>query len=276
MLVEQRPVPVVRGSAHALTCAVLSTYPPTACGIATFSAALCAGLGSVGIDVGVVAVGHPDGPADPLVVTRLDERDPGSRSDSVAVMEWADLVIVQHEYGIYGGADGESVAALLEQVSTPTIVVAHTVLARPTPHQREVLERVAACRRRGRGDDRGWSSTPHQRLRRGSPQGRGDPARCRSGAGRGRQGPLGCAHPAHLGAARPGQGHRVGHRRVGPARRPRPPPALPHRRRHPSEGGGCRRRVVPGDARAPGPGRRAWGTRSPSTPATAASTHWGR
>ncbi len=143
MLVEQRPVPVVRGSAHVLTCAVLSTYPPTACGIATFSAALCAGLGSVGIDVGVVAVGHPDGPADPLVVTRLDERDPGSRSDSVAVMEWADLVIVQHEYGIYGGADGESVAALLEQVSTPTIVVAHTVLAQPTPHQREVLERVA-------------------------------------------------------------------------------------------------------------------------------------
>ena len=34
-------------------------------------------------------------------------------------MERADLVIVQHEYGIYGGADGESVAALLEQVVDP-------------------------------------------------------------------------------------------------------------------------------------------------------------
>ncbi len=119
VLVDQRPVPVVRGSAPALTCAVLSTYPPTACGIATFSAALCAGLGAVGIDVGVVAVGHPDGPADPLVVARLDERDPRSRADAVAVMEWADLVIVQHEYGIYGGADGEAVAALLEQVDDP-------------------------------------------------------------------------------------------------------------------------------------------------------------
>ena len=143
MLVEERPGIAVRRSASALSCAVLSTYPPTACGIATFSAALCDGLVSVGIDVGVVAVGHPDGPAERLVVARLDEADPGSRAASLAAMERADLVIVQHEYGLYAGADGDSVAALLEQVSTPTIVVAHTVLARPTPHQRLVLERVA-------------------------------------------------------------------------------------------------------------------------------------
>jgi polysaccharide biosynthesis protein PslF len=142
VLVEERPGSVVCGTAPALSCAVLSTYPPTACGIATFSAALCRGLTSVGIDVGVVAVGQVPGAVDPLVVARLDESDPGSRAETLALMAEAGLVIVQHEYGIYAGADGEAVATLIEQVSTPTIVVAHTVLARPTPHQREVLERL--------------------------------------------------------------------------------------------------------------------------------------
>ena len=46
-------------------------------------------------------------------------------------------------------------------------------------------------------------------------------------AGAGGLGPLGPADAADLGAARPGQGHRVGHRRAGAARRPRPAPALP-------------------------------------------------
>ena len=57
-------------------------------------------------------------------------------------VEDVDLVILQHEYGIYGGPDGDEVLDLLRTTTTPSIAVLHTVLADPTPHQRAVLEEV--------------------------------------------------------------------------------------------------------------------------------------
>ena len=51
---------------------------------------------------------------------------------------------MQHEYGVYGGADGSEILHLLDQVRVPCVVVLHTVLTDPTPHQRQVLESVIA------------------------------------------------------------------------------------------------------------------------------------
>src|SRR5205814_7033199 len=55
-----------------------------------------------------------------------------------------DVAVVQHASGIYGGPDGDQVLAILERLAVPVIVVLHAVLVAPTPHQREVLERVVA------------------------------------------------------------------------------------------------------------------------------------
>jgi glycosyltransferase involved in cell wall biosynthesis len=52
------------------------------------------------------------------------------------------VAVVQHEFGIYGGADGDEVLGVLDRVTIPVIVVLHTVLTAPSAHQREVLERV--------------------------------------------------------------------------------------------------------------------------------------
>ena len=57
-------------------------------------------------------------------------------------MSDADVAIIQHEYGIFGGPDGDEVLAVLDAASVPVIVVLHTVLVEPTAHQREVLEAV--------------------------------------------------------------------------------------------------------------------------------------
>jgi glycosyltransferase involved in cell wall biosynthesis len=51
---------------------------------------------------------------------------------------------MQHEYGVYGGADGSEILHLLDQVRVPCVVVLHTVLTNPTAHQRQVLESVVA------------------------------------------------------------------------------------------------------------------------------------
>ena len=63
---------------------------------------------------------------------------------SVRALETCDVAIVQHEFGIYGGSDGDEIIPLLRSLSTPAIVVLHTVLIEPTPHQRNVLDTV--CR----------------------------------------------------------------------------------------------------------------------------------
>ena len=124
----------------------LSTYPPTQCGLATFSAALVRQLtGQDGGDrAGVVRVVDTVQPAVyPDVVAQLVNGSPGGPATAAAVLNRCDVAIVHHEYGIYGGRDGEDVLRVLAETEVPVIAVLHTVLAAPTAHQRQVLERIA-------------------------------------------------------------------------------------------------------------------------------------
>jgi glycosyltransferase involved in cell wall biosynthesis len=54
-----------------------------------------------------------------------------------------DVVILQHEYGIFGGADGSEVVDAINLVTVPVITVFHTVLEAPTANQRFILEDLA-------------------------------------------------------------------------------------------------------------------------------------
>ena len=126
----------------------LSTYTPTECGLATFTAALAGELrvGPPAGDIGVVrVVDRLERSTRPEVVHHLVTSSPGGEAEAAAVLDGFDAVVVQHEYGIYGGPDGDQVLSVLERLSVPVIVVLHTVLVDPTAHQREVLERVLAA-----------------------------------------------------------------------------------------------------------------------------------
>jgi hypothetical protein len=125
------------------TYAVVSTFPPTPCGVATFSAALCDGLAYGGDEVTVVRVGEASRERDGRVVAALSDRCSTPAPAAMDALGRADVVILQHEYGLYAGKDGDSGVGVLEAAEAPPIVVAHTVLRAPTPHQREVLEAVA-------------------------------------------------------------------------------------------------------------------------------------
>ena len=54
-----------------------------------------------------------------------------------------DVVLLQHEYGIYGGPEGEYVLSFARELSQPLVVTLHTLLSKPAPHQLDVL--VALC-----------------------------------------------------------------------------------------------------------------------------------
>ena len=124
----------------------VSTFPPTQCGLATFTAALRGALLRSAADEGWVVrlVDAPAARPGDEVVAQLITDDSASLRHAAAQLNLCDVAIVQHEYGVYGGADGSEILHLLDQVRVPCVVVLHTVLTHPTPHQRQVLEAVTA------------------------------------------------------------------------------------------------------------------------------------
>ncbi|MDI1290368.1 MAG: glycosyltransferase, partial [bacterium] len=126
----------------ATSYSMLSTFPPTQCGLATFSFALVTEMTAAGADVRVVRVVDEPQPRVPFVVDELITSEPGAARRAAAALSQSDVAIVQHEYGIFGGRDGADVIDVLQHVQIPVIVVLHTVLANPTLHQHQVLARV--------------------------------------------------------------------------------------------------------------------------------------
>ena len=124
---------------------ILSSYPPTACGLATFTAALASGMETHGAPVGVVRVVDSAGQTahDEHVVGDLVNGSVRSVATTSETLNQFDVAVVQHEYGLYGGIDGDEILEILGGLEIPSIVIAHTILARPTPHQRSVLNEVA-------------------------------------------------------------------------------------------------------------------------------------
>jgi polysaccharide biosynthesis protein PslF len=139
------PIPHAPGNkASVRSFGMLSTFPPTACGIATFAAALSAGLVANGATVDVVRCGLTPSLEDPLVMAALGDRSATSRAAGVDVLNATEVVIVQHEYGIYEGPDGDGVLALMAQIVVPVVLIAHTVVSAPSAGQRSVLEQACA------------------------------------------------------------------------------------------------------------------------------------
>ena len=133
----------------------LSTYPPTRCGLATFTDSLASAMTYPGEPASAVVrmIDETVRPGDAPVGARVrvvaelpsfGPRDPAALAAAARALNRGPVAIVQHEYGIYGGTDGDDVIAVLERVEVPIIVVLHTVLDRPSPGQRRVIERVAA------------------------------------------------------------------------------------------------------------------------------------
>lgn len=125
---------------------VVSTYPPRRCGLATFAADVRAALG-VGAPhwrVDVCALdrdGLTYGPEVTEVLAQDRPEDYRRAARAVAATR-PDLVLIQHEYGIFGGPQGSDVCAFTDELrahGVPYALTLHTVLAAPGPQQRSVL-----------------------------------------------------------------------------------------------------------------------------------------
>jgi len=134
------------GNLHGIRNIVfLSTYPPRECGLATFTEDLMNAIGKVGAVIPrVVAVAAgSEIYVDPRVVNKLSQHD---RESYPRMARWlninADLLVIEHEYGIFGGDSGAYILDLARNLKIPFVISTHTVLEAPSLQQQLVLRKL--------------------------------------------------------------------------------------------------------------------------------------
>lgn len=126
--------------------ALIGNFLPRKCGIATYTTdtynALKARFPDLRVDVWAMD-DHPGRYAYPPEVTgSIPQQERSAYLGAARMIEasGAQAIWVQHEYGIYGGAAGEHLIALLERTTMPVIATLHTVLEAPSEDERRVMD----------------------------------------------------------------------------------------------------------------------------------------
>lgn len=131
--------------------ALIGNALPRRCGIATFTADLQQALveADAAVHAGVVAMNDPgqsyDYPA--TVEFEINEADPQDYQRAAQFLNRGafDVVSLQHEFGIFGGASGDLIVPLLSRLTVPVVSTLHTVLEEPSAQQRSVLGQIVAA-----------------------------------------------------------------------------------------------------------------------------------
>ncbi|HBC98050.1 MAG TPA: glycosyl transferase family 1 [Clostridium sp.] len=122
----------------------LSTYPPRACGIATFTADLIKNLKNKfpSDNYKIAAINDENykyGNEVSFVLNQFDRKSYIRLANSINNSN-TDLVVIEHEYGIYGGDCGEYLLDFINNLKIPFITTLHTILSKPNKNQREILK----------------------------------------------------------------------------------------------------------------------------------------
>lgn len=143
--------------------ALLGNFLPRRCGIATFTGDVQAALVATFPDIHVDVYAMDDQPGayaypDPVVAS-IPADDPAAyrRTARTINQSGAQVLWLQHEFGIFGGPAGDHLLTLIDALDIPFVATLHTILAAPNPDQRRVMttlirraERLFAMAERGR------------------------------------------------------------------------------------------------------------------------------
>lgn len=135
------------GSDKVLRIALVGNYLPRKCGIATFTSDLAGKLAEYHpeVQVDVYALDDPGKPLDYSGVAgtiALDDPDSYAAAARRINESGVDAVWLQHEYGIFGGPDGEMVCDFINRLAAPLILTPHTVLRDPSDRQRAIMDHL--------------------------------------------------------------------------------------------------------------------------------------
>lgn len=136
------------GSPGLSKIALLGTYTPRQCGIATFTADLRNALAKAEPDsvFDVIAVSDVLGAYEypGCVRFEIDQDDPASYCEAAEYLNrnGYEALCIQHEYGIFGGPAGNMLLEFLRSVEMPIFVTLHTILSNPDPEQLRVIKEM--------------------------------------------------------------------------------------------------------------------------------------
>ena len=131
----------------------VGTYPPRQCGVGTFTHDLATGVAQLygetpgqGEIAQVVALtnipgGYAYGREVCFEIHHQHAIDYRQAADYLNLSR-VEVVSLQHEFGIYGGEDGDYILNLLSNLKKPVVATLHTVLAEPTPGQLRTLKSI--------------------------------------------------------------------------------------------------------------------------------------
>jgi glycosyltransferase involved in cell wall biosynthesis len=128
--------------------AFISDYPPRKCGIATFTQDLRNAINSQYphtdtfiLSVNDISEGYN---YPPEVRFEIQQNDVSSyrNADDYLNFNPADIVSVQHEFGIFGGPAGNYLLAILRDIKIPIVTTFHTILKMPDAEQMKVMKEL--------------------------------------------------------------------------------------------------------------------------------------
>lgn len=132
--------------------AFIGTYPPRECGIGTFtnnlykSMLLANNYKEVERDGFVVAINDNElsykYPDEVKLSIRQDHQADYLEAVKFINLSGADLCILEHEFGIFGGQSGVYILPLLHRMQIPIVVTLHTILKNPSYNEKAVLKEI--------------------------------------------------------------------------------------------------------------------------------------
>ncbi len=125
----------------------ISSYIPRKCGIATYTRDLAAQTEKEGNLINIVAMENlviPNIYTSPVieVIKQNDKHDYLSVAKKINESS-TEIVHLQHEFGLFGGKDGDYILILAQELLKPLIVTFHTVLQTPTNPQKYIIQELA-------------------------------------------------------------------------------------------------------------------------------------
>ena len=128
--------------------ALIGDYLPRKCGIATFTHDVYQALHHEFSDTEITVVPVNDvaeGYLYPQEVRyEITENDLESYERTADFLNFNNIEVasVQHEFGIYGGPAGSHLLSLLRRLQMPIVTNLHTILEKPNPDQRRVMQEL--------------------------------------------------------------------------------------------------------------------------------------
>jgi len=135
--------------------AYISTHPPRKCGIATFNQNLVQAVWS-NVNKNnslnsyyIVAMQESDDaeeykyPEEVKLIIRQEEQEDYIKAAQHINNSDADICLLEHEFGIYGGQSGIYILPLLHRLNKPLVCIMHTVLQTPSYIQKIIIKEIA-------------------------------------------------------------------------------------------------------------------------------------